>query len=167
MQEAIILVGNSGSGKSTFAKNFVAAHKNFVRINKDSIRKCLVCTNSSSGYWNREDIDDLELIVLETIGSLVISSWLKGKSIVIDSTNIKVKDLEYMLSSVEGKFHYTFRIFEVDVETARARVMERDKLADIKETYYLGHYEENFQNMFKYLQANYAGRLTFDKNNVK
>ena len=38
-QELVIIRGLPGSGKTTFAKKYIKEHKNFIHIEKDTIRK--------------------------------------------------------------------------------------------------------------------------------
>ena len=163
MQQAIILVGNSGAGKSTWAEKFVRENQNFVRVNKDSIRKCLVYTNSASGYWARDDNYILEIIVKNTMEQMISLCHFHGKDIVVDGTNITQANLDYLLSILEGRFDYTFRVFTISVEEARERVMKREGLDCLDETRYLERYDVDFQNMLAYLVVNNYDKLTYNK----
>ena len=70
-KELIILVGISGSGKSTWAGEYINNNTNILRLNRDDIRKSLV--QNLKGYYQREDLTILEDIVSTTIYNLFIS----------------------------------------------------------------------------------------------
>jgi tRNA uridine 5-carbamoylmethylation protein Kti12 len=51
MEERHIIIcrGVPASGKTSFAKNFIEKNQNYIRVNRDDIRKMIHCTK-----WNTE-----------------------------------------------------------------------------------------------------------------
>ena len=56
--EVIINVGISGAGKSTWTTQFIKENPNYLRINRDDIRKTLV--GDLNGYYERKDLNRIE-----------------------------------------------------------------------------------------------------------
>lgn len=79
--EILMLKGLPGSGKSTWAKDFVEKNPGWVRVNKDSLREMM------AGYRSGKD----EGLILEWRNILIRSALLRGKSVVVDDTNFHPK----------------------------------------------------------------------------
>ena len=80
MVKVIVLSGLPGSGKSTWAKEWVAAKpSNRVRINKDDLRAML-----HGGKYTKGN----EKQVLRIEESIIIDSLLAEKSVVVDNTHL-------------------------------------------------------------------------------
>lgn len=130
--KAIIIVGCSGSGKSTWATGFLnnPENQNYIRINRDSIRECLV-PNHIQTWYQRPDRDNLEKLVSSIEYDLIDVANYFDKDIIIDATNIDKKRLEAFLAYL--KHHYpevdiSIKIMQCKLETAQNRVYRRDYL---------------------------------------
>lgn len=100
MSKLILLTGLQASGKSTFAKQFCLENKNYIRVNRDSIRLML-----REGY--QCCIGKFEDVVTDTCRACAKSALLNGLNVVIDDTNLNPKtinswkDLIYELNLID------------------------------------------------------------------
>ena len=124
-KELIILVGISGSGKSTWAGEYINNNTNILRLNRDDIRKSLV--QNLKGYYQREDLTILEDIVSTTIYNLFISLMIMEKSIILDNTNLKKEYFkEFIRIAVHDGYNIKFKLFDYDLDAAKRRILNRD-----------------------------------------
>lgn len=126
MNNVIILVGISGSGKSTWAKEFVKNDLNYLRVNRDDIRTTLV--GNLNGYYNRKDLNKIEHIVtgIQEDYCSTILGW--QYNVILDNTNLKREYIKFLLheQSSIGYCPVQFKLFDCDLETAKNRVIRRD-----------------------------------------
>lgn len=124
MQTIFITKGLPGSGKSTWAKEYVRLNPNTIRINRDDIRD-MITPNFPHGNNN------MEKLVTEIEDAGVFSSIRMGYDVIIDATNFwnvetRVKRLIYGLVDLNNiKFEY--KIFDTDVEECIKRDSLRPK----------------------------------------
>ena len=78
MQEIILLKGLPASGKSTWAKDFVEHHAEYVRVNKDDLREML-----NIRKFSRRG----EKVVLKLEREIGMAALSLGKSLIVDDTN--------------------------------------------------------------------------------
>lgn len=123
-----ILVGISGSGKSSWANEYIKTRKNVVIVSRDAIRKNLYGYNDITINEYYIDIGTMEYIEREkmvtTMEYAMIETALKcGKDIIIDNTNVKKAYIQqYLKTFIYNDIHFKF--FDVDVETC----IERDAM---------------------------------------
>lgn len=116
MNKLLILRGIPGSGKSTFARNFIKDNsKEWVIVNRDSIRDML------GDYW----VPSREKLITCIEDDMVDAAICKGYNVILDATNI-VKNkararFEYLGCEIE------FKDFDIDLETAIERDKNRDR----------------------------------------
>ena len=92
MPKIILCRGIQGSGKTTFAKQWVLEDpKNRVRFNNDDIRNML------GKYW----VPSREELVLDLKIQFIRSSMLAGYDIVIDNMNLNPKEVEFYKTYIE------------------------------------------------------------------
>ena len=103
--ELIILQGIQGSGKTTWAKNWVKEDpKHRVRFNQDDIR------NMFGVYW----VPSRESLVKTMHNSFLNEAMLEGYDIVLDNMNLNQKTLDEIKEIVEefnSGFHYLQLIY--------------------------------------------------------
>lgn len=125
MVKLLILIGLPGSGKTTWAKKFIAERENdsdeaWVRVCRDDIRFMLQSVDFKVENEN---------LVTEIENSAVRSALQLGKSVLIDATHIKKSHRnawhkiakEYNVSVVEEKY------FDVSLEECLKRNSQRDR----------------------------------------
>lgn len=76
MSNVIICVGTSGSGKSTWSIQLLKYNTNYIRSNRDNIRRTLI--GDLVNYYNRKDLNNLEKIVTN-IEYLIWETAIKKK----------------------------------------------------------------------------------------
>lgn len=106
----IVLVGISGSGKSTWARKYVLQNpSNRVIVSRDTIRMLLFGYNESNlyEYYNRDDVHKLEKEVSKYCDTLIYEGIETGKEIILDNTHLKrayIEKYKYWNVPVEIKF---------------------------------------------------------------
>lgn len=131
--EVIFCVGISGSGKSTWTEQWLKEHPNYIRVNRDSLRKALI-GNSLDGYYQREDLNKLEEIVNSLTKSIIIGAAAGSYNIVVDNTNLRLKYLTQLQDSINIKTKllggksciFKYKLFDCDLTIAKNRVLSRD-----------------------------------------
>src|SRR5690242_18077821 len=93
----IICVGISGSGKSTWVKEFLATNKDYICVNRDALRLALV--RDLDGYYQRPDLNNLEQIVNSLIERIIADAEMEGYNIIIDNTNLSAKYINGFINS--------------------------------------------------------------------
>ena len=90
-----ILVGVSGSGKTTFSKKLLDNNPNLVRVNRDDLRKTLFgADQTDKDYYSRKDFKECEKLVTEVSDQIIYDTLNKGKDVIIDNTNLQRKYIE-------------------------------------------------------------------------
>jgi len=114
-----ILIGIPGSGKTTYAKNFILKRKElgeeWVRINRDDHRMMLknqfVCENKIENLIN-------------TLQDQAVIAALNAKcNVIIDNTNVKEKYIRHFIELVQYKADVEFLLLDVGIKKA----IEQDK----------------------------------------
>lgn len=124
-KELIILIGISGSGKSTWTEEYIKNNNNTIRINRDDIRKSLV--KNLNGYYQRIDFNQLESIVSGIIYNLFNALMKIEKDIILDNTNLKKQYFEnFITEAVNNGYNIKFKFFEVSLDASKRRVLNRD-----------------------------------------
>ena len=142
--ELIILQGIQGSGKTTWAKNWVKEDpKHRVRFNQDDIR------NMFGVYW----IPSRESLVKAMHNSFLNEAMLEGYDIVLDNMNLNQKTLNEIKEIVEEfnkwvsltpvDLHYDIK-YQTFFDVPLSICIERDKQRDLQigEKVIRGSYEK-------------------------
>lgn len=85
----ILLVGLPGSGKTTYAKQYIAEHLNTIHLSSDTIRKEL---------YNDESIQGNPSEVFGLMQKRAIEALNNGQNVIYDATNITRKDRASIIS---------------------------------------------------------------------
>jgi predicted kinase len=116
----LILVGIPASGKSTFAKDFIEKNPNYIRINRDDIRKMI---------RNLPMLDSRgEKLVTDIEYSIAENAIEKGFNIIWDNTHLKMSYINSIIDRFNSKSDILFNVFDIDVEVA----IERDNNREAK-----------------------------------
>ena len=131
MKKVLILTGLSGSGKSTFARRFCAENSNWLRINRDDLRRSLL-TISLAEYantWPDVERNRIETIVNELQITAILEGIRGGWHVLIDNTNLKLSylnEFKKLLSSHFDDVEIQYRLMDVPVDEC----IQRDKYRD-------------------------------------
>ncbi len=128
MQHLLILIGISGSGKSTFARQFVQENPTYLRLNRDDFRRCLVPVPLGD-YWKWEEKrkSPIERLVSELEKSALLSALESGWNVVMDNTHLRQRYINELLKLIDKQamtkrpIEVTFRVVDVPLETAITR----------------------------------------------
>lgn len=124
MKKVIILKGLPASGKSTWAKEFLAKNKGaYKRVNKDDLRAML-----DDGHWSKAN----EQFVLRQRDALILAALEDGKHVIVDDTNLHPKHEQQVRQLVRGKAEVEVRFFEADVDECIERDAGRAKSVGAK-----------------------------------
>ena len=150
----IILIGVSGSGKSTWVKNHLKEHKDFIVISRDHLRHQLFRLDSEeelANYYSSENFGKSESLVSEMQESMILCALQQNKSLIIDNTHLKLRYIKEMVKLVGDKAHVMLKTFDeiLDVEELLARIRRRtynNKMAQEIIERQLQDYNQLFQN---------------------
>lgn len=135
-KKILVLQGAPASGKTTFAKEWLASHPGWVRVNRDDIR------SSMNDTWSR----DLENHVIDIENFIITSSLNKEKSVIVDDTNLNpgtIQSLRDLANIYECEIE--FKEFRIDFRTALERDSQRENRIGEKELrkFFLKYYPED------------------------
>lgn len=154
----IICVGISGSGKSTWVGDFLKANHNYLRINRDDIRRVL--NKDLVDYYNRKDIAHIEEIVTSIERNMFFCMTNSDKSIILDNTNLNKKTIEYWLLLASHKsYKVSFKLFDCDVDTSKSRVMKRDSYDSLDKVNYIHRQYKQYNEIKKWILENYKNNI--------
>lgn len=120
MSEVIILQGIQGSGKSTWALDYVTKEPTKrVRINRDSIRKMF------GKYW----VLEREELCNEIEDKAIAYAMVRGFDVVIDDMNLNPKSLKHikeLILNVDNKANIIYKLFNTPLVECVTRVEKRN-----------------------------------------
>lgn len=115
--KVLMLKGLPGSGKSTWAKQFVAQNPGWVRVNKDSIREMM------GGYKpSKEDL------VLQFRDVFVQRALDSGMNVIVDDTNLHPKHearLRTITKQIDLAIDFEVKFFDTPLEVCIANDLNR------------------------------------------
>lgn len=131
MQHILILIGISGSGKSTFAKQFVQDNPTYLRLNRDDLRRSIVPVPLGD-YWKWDDKrkNRIERLVSELEKSALLSALESGWNVVMDNTHLRQRYITELLKLIDKQattkspVEVTFRVIDVSLTEA----IQRDQI---------------------------------------
>ena len=173
-QEVLIMVGISGSGKTTYTKQWLKTHPNYIRINRDDIRKVLV--QNLDGYYQRKDLQELEAMVTSIETTIFNRAIIKGFSVVIDNTNLTKEyvfkwtdSIEVFKDAKDKEIKLMFKILDVDPTICKTRVMYRDNFMEnqtedaiasfIDKVAYIDKQASQFKNVREYIKMYFQDKI--------
>lgn len=120
MSKVIICQGIQGSGKSTWALDYVTEEPTKrVRVNRDSIRKMF------GKYW----VLEREELCNEIEDKAIAYAMVRGFEVVIDDMNLNPKTLEHirqLVLNVDSKADIIYKLFNIPLTECVTRVEKRN-----------------------------------------
>jgi predicted kinase len=127
MKKVLILSGLSGSGKSTFARQFCTQNSNWLRVNRDDLRRSLLAVSLPDYYtWPERERNRVETVVNELQKNTILESLRLGWYVVIDNTNLKLSYLNQFRKLLAGHFDEV-EILYVLIDTPLDECIRRDR----------------------------------------
>jgi len=107
--QLILTVGCPGTGKTTWAKEYVRSNDNVIRFSRDDYRKMLF--NVQMGNYEQENA------ITTIINSNVKMQLEKGINVIIDATHVKRKYIKDVIDSFGHLADISFKVFDVDLSS--------------------------------------------------
>ena len=118
-QKIIFLKGLPASGKSTWSAQFVKDNPDFIRINKDDLRKF---------FGNPKFSRSFEKGILALERQLGLAALKLKKSLIVDDTNFNPKHQKYWESIAHlDSLEFEVKLFDTPLEECIKRDKEREK----------------------------------------
>lgn len=175
-KEIIICVGISGSGKSTWTTNFLKENHNYLRINRDDIRKTLV--GNLDGYYQRQDLNQIEKTVT-FLEKSIFNICCRKNNLIIDNTNLKQSYINDWIQYIENTnfmhkyttiktIDFKFKLFDCDLLLAKQRVYEREgfglaldenHITICPETDYINKQYEDYLKIKEWINQTYPNHI--------
>lgn len=115
-----ILIGISGSGKSTWAREFVAKNDKWCIVSRDDFRYA---------WQNKGVVDEkLENLITDMVERSIESLVNRGYNVIYDATNLKASYINKIANIVRHTARVEYQIFDVPKEIA----IQRDSLRERK-----------------------------------
>lgn len=127
MSKLVVMIGISGSGKSTAAKKYIGTFGGII-VSRDKIRELLFgyTEETVKHYYNRGDVKKYEEEVTR-VEHLLIKDGLKHGDVVVDATHLK---LQY-INKLKKKFHYVNHVYhycDTPLDLAISRDLGRKRI---------------------------------------
>lgn len=128
MKKVMILTGVSGSGKSTFARRFCAENPNWLRVNRDDLRRSLLSVPLPEYWttWPDHEKSRVENLVNELQKTAIWDGLARGWHILIDNTNLKLRYINEFRRLLIQRFD-EIEIQYVLIETPLDEAIRRDQ----------------------------------------
>jgi predicted kinase len=134
MSKVLILRGLPGSGKSTWAKDYIERNKGWVRINKDDLRSM-----AHNSVWSKEN----EKVILDIRNTLIEHLLSSGINVIVDDTNFASKHItDIMELANKHKAGFEVKDFDVPLEECLKRNAERTGKARVPDKVIIEMYEK-------------------------
>ncbi|MBC8112064.1 MAG: AAA family ATPase [Verrucomicrobia bacterium] len=128
MQQVLILTGISGSGKSTFAKQFCKENQGWLRINRDDLRRSVlgVSLNEYWQEWTDKQKSGVENLINDLQKTAIREALQRGWHLIIDNTHLKLTYINQLVKILDVfSVEIRFKLIEIDLEEAIARDKNR------------------------------------------
>lgn len=156
----IILVGVSGSGKTTYAKKYIEEHANTIHLSSDLIRNEL---------WGSEAIQGDNNEVFSLMQSRAVEALNNGQSVVYDATNVTRKDRSYIIALCPKFAKIECHIIWAPIETCierdavRERTVGKAVIDRMLKRFQAVHYDEGIDEIKVIFPDNFcAGEYRFE-----
>lgn len=163
MNEIKILVGVSGSGKSTWSSEFIKNNSNWVRVNRDDIRKQLVGILNQD-YYKRKDLNSLEKQVTFILEQNIRHLLSHNYNIIIDNTHLKESYINDIYKEFGHLAKISVKVFNTPLEECKSRVVKRetkqsfwDKLFGRKVNFDTSYIDKQFKDLSNLLKKYNTG----------
>lgn len=151
----IILIGISGSGKTTFSRDFILKDSSYLRISSEDIVQSMV--GNDQNLWYRKDVGKIEKIATDVTEDIFKMGVEKGYNIIIDADNISLLKVARWIHLTQLlKQEFKIKFIECSLATAIRRLREKGKTDSYFVINQMNHYQKlkntiiksHFKNIF-------------------
>lgn len=161
-QQVIINIGVSGSGKSTWSTSYIDQNPNFMRINRDDLRKTV--RGSLTGYYEQKGLNKIESLITDWEATMFVTMLRKGYDIIFDNTHLKFSYIrekmlliEHWSEALDIPVDIYFKIFPFDnPHKLKTRVKERDGRFEAD---YIDKQLEQLRTIIPYIEEKYPNQI--------
>ena len=131
MKKVLILSGISGSGKSTFARQFCTENPNWLRVNRDDLRRSVLPVSLPQYWqtWSDADKNRIENVVNELQKAAILEGLARDWNVLIDNTNLKLSYINEFRKLLTERFDAVEIQYKL-IETPINECIQRDKYRD-------------------------------------
>lgn len=127
-----ILIGVSGSGKSTYTREILKTHPNSVRLNRDDLRRTLFGVEQTDrSYYERTDFRKCENLISEIVEQSIYDMLNQGLDIILDNTHLQKKYIDEILRKfnhlTDINLMFVHGTTKINLEVCKNRLLERFK----------------------------------------
>lgn len=158
-----MMVGVSGSGKSTWREEFMEKNLKYFLVNGDSLRRSVMGT--LEGYYQRMDLNTIEKAVNELQDSILSSAAWSNYNVIVDNPNLTQKYINYFITH-PSVTSYKFKLMDCNPVVAKTRVAKRDfedfmQVDDrlIENLAYIDKQDDQYQNIKQWILQNHADKI--------
>ena len=131
MKKAIVCIGVSASGKSTWTKEFIKKNPNWTEVNRDNIRATILRNKKQVPFtwkaWNWKWEDEVTEVQWQMINMFAVDAVGSVEGIIISDTNLSAKRNAELKRKLEALgFEVEFKHFEVSFQEALKRDGQRE-----------------------------------------
>jgi len=130
----MILIGVPGSGKSTFARQFLKSNPGYVKLSRDEFRHML-----ADKWYPGEEIEDL---VSANIDAATFAALRHGYNVLLDNTHCNLKTLKETITKFGKDARIVLKVIgaELSIKEIKAQNLQRDKVVpeDVIDKMYKG-----------------------------
>lgn len=121
-----ILVGISGSGKSTYSREQQEKNPNIRIVNRDKIRELIFGYTEENvvDYYDRPDIRHREKDVTSFEDTVIYDFLESGRDVIVDATHLNV---EYLRRFKYWNVKTSIKVFEISLDLCKLRNSDRTR----------------------------------------
>jgi predicted kinase len=113
----LILVGPPGSGKSTFAQEYISQHAHWLRVCRDDLR--------AMQFANTRASDSTEVAVSKMANALITNMLQQGKNVIADATHCKLASINDYIKQYKHLANIKFKVFDLPLDELKQRCTKR------------------------------------------
>ncbi len=117
--QILILVGPPGSGKTTFAEQYLNAHPHWIRVSRDDFR--------AMQFQCKTTDHRTEQMISVAVDACIEALLLKKSNVLIDATHCKKEYINHYIRRFNHLADIHFKVFEVPLQELTLRCAAREK----------------------------------------
>jgi predicted kinase len=121
--EVLVLIGIPGSGKSTWAKDFVSNNSDWIRVNRDDFRDMLKTSQTCE--------NKIEDMITGLVNDVISSSLSRKLNVIVDNTNLKVKYINSIIDTFKYSASINYRVFDISKDKQLKGITEIKKVGKL------------------------------------